>query len=160
EWRHGAFYPKRLPAARMLRHYASVFRSVEINYTFRTMPTEAAIAGWREQTPDGFRFALKANQRITHMRRLHGAGPVLDEFTGLARLLGDRLGPVLFQLPPTLPYDAGLLTAFIDQLPDGLAAAFEFRHESWAAARPLLAQRGIALCVTETDETAVADDEL
>jgi uncharacterized protein YecE (DUF72 family) len=152
EWRHGVFYPEGVTSSGMLGHYASVFGSVEINYTFRKMPSEATVAAWRRQTPDGFRFALKANQRITHIRRLAGAGDLLREFAARAALLGDRLGPVLFQTPPTLPYDEGLLRAFADELPDGLKAAIESRHPSWSAARAVLEERGIAVCVADTDE--------
>src|SRR5215831_651410 len=120
EWRHGVFYPEGVTASRMLRHYSSVFGSVEINYTFRKWPSEKVVDAWREQTPDGFRFAVKANQRITHTRRLANAGPDLREFATQARRLGDRLGPVLVQLPPNLPYDETLLRGFADDLPDGI----------------------------------------
>jgi uncharacterized protein YecE (DUF72 family) len=160
EWRHGVFYPEGVTASRMLRHYSSVFGSVEINYTFRKWPSEKVLDAWREQTPDGFRFAVKANQRITHTRRLAGAGADLREFAMQARRLGDRLGPVLVQLPPNLLYDAELLRAFADDLPDGILTAMEFRHESWAEARPVLDQRGIALCVADTDEAPATEEQL
>ena len=160
EWRHGVFYPEGVTASRMLRHYSSVFGSVEINYTFRKWPSEKVVDAWREQTPDGFRFAVKANQRITHTRRLANAGPDLREFATQARRLGDRLGPVLVQLPPNLLYDETLLRGFADDLPDGIITAMEFRHESWVDARPLLAERGIALCVADTDEAPAVEEQL
>jgi uncharacterized protein YecE (DUF72 family) len=160
EWRHGVFYPQGLPASGMLAHYATVFRSVEINYTFRKVPAATTIAAWRAQTPPGFRFTLKANQRITHGKRLRAAGPELPAFLELAAGLGDRLGPILFQCPPTLVYDREMIEAFIDALPPGLAAAMEFRHDSWRQAWPLLAQRGVARCVADTDDAAALPEEL
>ena len=160
EWRHGAFYPEGMPAGGMLAHYASVFGSVEINYSFRRLPSEKALTTWGEQTPVNFRFTLKANQRITHRRRLKDAGGELRTFVERARLLGDRLGPILFQCPPALTYDEGLLRAFAVDLPPDIAAAMEFRHPSWDAAWPLLAENGIARCVADTDEHAVAEAAL
>lgn len=160
EWRHGVFYPEGVTASRMLPHYASVFESVEINYTFRRFPSEATLRTWVAQTPDTFRFALKANQRITHSRRLRGAGADLADFHSRARELGPRLGPILFQLPPNLPYEAGLLEGFLDLLPPGLTAAMEFRHPSWRAAWDLLRERGIARCVADTDEEPAAEPDL
>jgi uncharacterized protein YecE (DUF72 family) len=160
EWRHGVFYPEGLPASRMLGHYAGVFRSVEINYTFRRFPSEATLAAWREQTPAGFRFTLKANQRITHSKRLRDARGEVAAFLARAAALGDKLGPVLFQCPPQLVYDAALLEAFADALPPGLAAAMEFRHPSWRRAWPFLAERGIARCVADTDDERAAAEHL
>jgi uncharacterized protein YecE (DUF72 family) len=160
EWRHGVFYPRGLPASGMLAHYATVFRSVEINYTFRKVPSETTIASWRAQTPPGFRFTLKANQRITHGKRLRAVGPELAAFLELAAGLGERLGPILFQTPPNLIYDQQLFEQFAGALPPGLAAAMEFRHESWRQAWPLLAERGIARCVADTDDAVAMPEQL
>ncbi len=159
EWKHGAFYPEGMPAGGMLAHYASVFGSVEINYTFRRLPSETTLTTWAEQTPESFRFTLKANQRITHHRRLTDAGE-LRTFVERARLLGDRLGPILFQCPPALTFNEQLIRAFADQVPPDIAAAMEFRHPSWDAAWPLLAERGIARCVADTDENEAAEPAL
>jgi uncharacterized protein YecE (DUF72 family) len=160
EWKHGAFYPEGMPAAGMLAHYASVFRSVEINYTFRRFPSEKTLAGWREQTPDGFRFTLKANQRITHTRRLKDAGDEVRAFVERAQVLGDRLGPILFQCPPGLKFDEAVIRAFADDVPPGVAAAMEFRHPSWEASWPLLAESGVARCVADVDDVEVPDAAL
>jgi uncharacterized protein YecE (DUF72 family) len=118
EWRHGVFYPEGLPASRMLSHYATLFRSVEINYTFRKFPSQKVLSSWLQQTPEGFRFTLKANQRITHVRRLRDVAGEVRAFMTEATVLGDRLGPVLFQCPPTVEYDAPLLATFLDGLRD------------------------------------------
>jgi uncharacterized protein YecE (DUF72 family) len=160
EWRHGVFYPEGLPASRMLSHYATLFRSVEINYTFRKFPSQKVLTAWLQQTPEGFRFTLKANQRITHVRRLRDVAGEVRAFMSEAAALGDRLGPVLFQVPPTVEYDQQLLAGFADGLPPGIASVMEFRHESWRAAWPFLAERGIARCVADTDDAAAREDEL
>ncbi|HVM11197.1 MAG TPA: DUF72 domain-containing protein [Actinomycetota bacterium] len=151
EWK-GVFYPPETKGEEMLPFYASRFRSVEVNYTFRRTPAETTLATWLERTPPGFRFTLKAHQRITHTRRLRDAEEPLGVFLERARRLGDRLGPTLFQLPPTFEHDPQALEAFLTLLPDDLRFAFEFRHPSWEAARPVLAERGVAWCVAETDE--------
>jgi uncharacterized protein YecE (DUF72 family) len=160
EWRHGAFYPEGLPAGGMLSHYASVFGSVEINYTFRRFPSEKTLVTWTEQTPDGFRFTLKANQRITHSRRLRDAGEEVRAFVERAQALGPRLGPILFQCPPALKFDESLIRAFADDVPSGVAAAMEFRDPSWVEAWPLLADSGIARCVADTDEAEATEEAL
>jgi uncharacterized protein YecE (DUF72 family) len=154
-WR-GSFYPEDLPKTRMLTHYASQLPTVEINYTFYRMPNAKTVAAWAAQTPDGFTFALKAPQRITHQKRLRGAGDDLRYFVDVAHALGAKLGPVLFQLPPNFKKDAARLHDFLEELPDGLRAAFEFRHASWSdddTAR-LLGDAGCALCCADTDEEA------
>ena len=159
-WMHGVFYPEQVKAAGRLAHYASVFNSVEINCTFRRFPSDKLLNGWRGQVPDGLRFALKANQRITHLRRLAGAGEDVRSFVERAGLLGERLGPVLFQCPPSLRYDASLIGEFVDTVPPGVLAAMEFRHPSWTAARDLLDSHAVAWCVAETDEHDPAPDEM
>jgi uncharacterized protein YecE (DUF72 family) len=160
EWKHGVFYPEGLKNAEMLSYYAGRFRSVEINYTFRRFPTEKTLATWREQTPDGFVFTLKANQRITHVKRLADADDEVRDFLERASVLGERLGPILFQCPPSLKYDRGLLEAFVGYLPPTVRAVMEFRHPSWTQARDLLLEQGVAWCVAETDEKDPGPDEL
>lgn len=155
EWL-GRFYPPKLAGANMLGYYAQRLPAVEINYTFRAMPRRAMLEGWAAKTPADFRFALKAPQRITHFARLRDAGETLDYFIQTAQALGDRLGPVLFQLPPDLARDDTLLSDFIAKINHRVQAAFEFRHSSWFAAPVLDAMRagGAALCIAETEKLA------
>ncbi|HUJ27201.1 MAG TPA: DUF72 domain-containing protein [Myxococcales bacterium] len=152
-WR-GIFYPDELPAKKMLTYYASHFDTVEINYSFYRKPTPKTLANWAAQVPPGFRFALKAWQRITHQKRLKEAAELVTAFAEVARELGGRLAPVLYQLPPNLKADAPLLRDFLNQLPRDLRAAFEFRHESWFNDDTYAALRdaGAALCIAESDE--------
>lgn len=151
EWK-GAFYPEGLPDAEMLAYYSSRFPSVEINYTFRRHPSEKTLRTWLERTAPGFRFALKAHQRITHTHRLADADEAVSAFLGRVRVLGDRLGPLLFQCPPSLRFDRGLIEAFLASLPPTFRYAMEFRHPSWEEARPILEAQGVAWCVADTDE--------
>ena len=155
EWK-GSFYPEDLPAAEMLRFYASRLPAVEINNTFYRMPRAEMLAQWAEQVPDGFRFALKAPQRITHHRRLKDASDSVDFFFQVASTLGDRFGPTLFQLPPNLKKDLPRLTDFLAQLPAASACAFEFRHESWFddSVYDALRSSGRALCLAEDEDLA------
>ncbi len=163
-WKHGVFYPEELKNREMLAYYSSQLSSVEINYTFRRWPTEKSLATWREQARDGFVFTLKANQRITHFKRLADTDDDVRDFLERARVLRDRLGCVLFQCPPTLQYDRGLIEAFVGYLPPAGAGtprfAMEFRHPSWSAARELLLEQGVAWCVAETDEADPKPEDL
>jgi uncharacterized protein YecE (DUF72 family) len=159
-WKHGVFYPEGLKNREMLSYYASVFPSVEINYTFRRFPTEKSIASWRDETPEGFRFTLKANQRITHFKRLKDADDDVRDFLDRGRMLGSRLGTVLFQCPPSLKFDEPLIMSFVGYLPPDVRAVMEFRDPSWRAARDLLLQQGVAWCVAETDENDPEPDDL
>ena len=156
EWK-GSFYPADLPQARMLAHYATLLGSVEINYTFRRLPTEKVLEGWRAQTPEGFRLTLKAPQRITHVKRLVDVGDEVDELVRRSVGLGNRLGVLLFKLPPTLRYRREVLEGFLQGLPPVVRAAVEFRHESWAdpEVAELLEAHGVALCAAETDARAL-----
>jgi uncharacterized protein YecE (DUF72 family) len=144
EWRKGVFYPEDLKKDDMLAYYSSQLSSVEINYTFRRFPSEKTLTTWRERAADGFVFTLKANQRITHWKKLKDVGDDVRDFLARASLLEDRLGCVLFQCPPTLVYDADLLEGFLATLPSfgGPAFAMEFRHASWAEARARLLEAG------------------
>ncbi|HJU12817.1 MAG TPA: DUF72 domain-containing protein, partial [Candidatus Binataceae bacterium] len=136
--------------------YAERLPTVEINYTFRAMPRRAMLEGWAAKTPASFRFALKAPQRITHFARLRDTGETLDYFFDTAQTLGERLGPVLFQLPPDLPRDDSLLADFIAQIGGRIRPAFEFRNASWFAAPTFetLRSGGAALCIAETEKLA------
>jgi uncharacterized protein YecE (DUF72 family) len=133
DWR-GTFYPQRLPVRRWLEFYVTRYATVEINNTFYSLPGEATFEKWRDQTPAGFVVTVKASRFITHIRRLRAAGDSVELFWSRARLLGDRLGPVLFQLPPRFGADVGLLRGFLGLLPHGLRGAFEFRDPSWESA--------------------------
>src|SRR5689334_13077278 len=130
EWK-GSFYPATLPTAKMLPYYAERFTTVEINYTFYRSPTEKIVAGWSEATPERFKLTLKAPKRITHDARLRDCADLVGYFVDTAVTLGSKLGAILFQLPPYLRKDLALLDAFLPTLPQGLRAAFEFRHASW-----------------------------
>jgi uncharacterized protein YecE (DUF72 family) len=151
-WR-GAFYPEDLPAREMLRFYGRAFATVEINNTFYRMPTPSLLAGWKPQTPAGFRFALKAPQRITHELRLRDAAEPTARFCAVAAILGPKQGPILFQLPPHLRADAARLKDFLDALPGGADAAFEFRHPTWFTddVYALLDAHRAALCIADSE---------
>lgn len=150
----GPFYPPGLPRGQLLRHYATRFDTVEINYSFHKKPTVEIVQGWAAQVPDDFRFALKAWKRITHHQRLRGTGPAVAAFLKVVRALGPRLAPILYQLPADLPPDLPLLRAFLQTLPPDLPAAFEFRHPEWLtdATFTALADAGAALCVGDSEE--------
>ena len=154
EWK-GSFYPEKLPATRMLEYYSRRLGSVEINNTFYRMPRAEMLEKWASQVPDDFAFVLKANRRITHMKRLKDAGEPVEYLVRTATgALGDRLGPILFQLPPYLRADLGRLRDFLAVLPDGVRAAFEFRHDSWFTDEvyQALADRGAALVTADTGD--------
>jgi uncharacterized protein YecE (DUF72 family) len=156
EWR-GAFYPEGLAAAKMLPYYAARFPTVEVNATFYRMPTPKIVAGWAARVPEAFVFALKAPQRITHFARLRDVTDPVAFFCESARTLGPRLGPLLFQLPPTFAADLARLEAVLALLPADLRAAFEFRHPSWFAepvyARLRAANAALAIVDTEAGAT-------
>jgi len=152
------FYPDKLTAKKFLNHYASRLNGVEINYTFRRLPSASTLENWAAETPPGFVFAMKAHQRITHIQRLKPS-----EFTGLFFKAVDplrsarRLGPVLFQLPPNLKADLALLESFVATLPEDFRIAFEFRNTSWLVddVYRVLEKRGISLCLAESDKLTV-----
>ncbi|HEY6393856.1 MAG TPA: DUF72 domain-containing protein [Candidatus Binataceae bacterium] len=152
----GGFYPEKLPASKMLEYYAERMPTVEINYTFHAMPVSRMLEGWASRTPVSFRFALKAPQRITHFTRLRGARETTDTFIERASIMGERLAPALFQLPPDFKQDLELLRDFLAQLKGKLRAAFEFRNQTWFNDSVLsaLADNGAALCIAETDKLA------
>ena len=130
----GPFYPEDLPTSRWLAHYIQHFPTVEINNSFYRQPTASAWQLWRRSVPDGFRFAVKANRFITHIKRLRDSGEPVRRFLDGACLLDDRLGPILYQLPPNFHRTAeneARLALFLNILPRRLQHVFEFRHESW-----------------------------
>jgi uncharacterized protein YecE (DUF72 family) len=153
-WR-GPFYPEDLPKTKMLAYYASRFDTVEINYTFYRRPTAKLLSVWASQVPERFRFALKAWQAITHRARLRES-ELASGFVEVARSLGPRLAPILYQLPPNLKADVPLLRDFLHHLPRELPAAFEFRHETWFSDDTFgaLQEFGTALCIAESDQLA------
>jgi uncharacterized protein YecE (DUF72 family) len=153
EW-IGSFYPPKLPAARMLQFYAERLPTVELNNTFYRMPNEALVRGWNERTPASFRFVLKAPRQMTHIRKLVDCADALARFLTVAGTLGDKLGPLLFQLPPTFQRDVDRLAAFLQLLPKGVRTAFEFRHPSWfdESTYGALRAHGAALCIAEVDD--------
>ncbi|MEJ2237931.1 MAG: DUF72 domain-containing protein [Gemmatimonadales bacterium] len=153
EWK-GTFYPEKIAATDMLRFYAQHFKTVEINNTFYRMPNEKTLVQWSDQVSDHFAFAIKASRRITHLKRLQG---VEDEMSYLLRtvvVLGPKLGPLLFQLPPNLKKDSGRLRAFLELVPNGCRAALEFRNESWFddEVYELLSSSNVALVISDTEE--------
>jgi uncharacterized protein YecE (DUF72 family) len=130
EWK-GSFYPTGLPTDDMLRHYAERFPTVEINNSFYRIPKEKVLLEWAAQVPAGFRFVLKASRRITHINRLGDEDGSLGYFLRTVNVLGERLGPTLFQCPPSLRKDIGRLREFLTLVPRTWRAALEFRHGSW-----------------------------
>jgi uncharacterized protein YecE (DUF72 family) len=156
-----AFYPAKLAAAKFLGYYAGRLNSVEVNFTFRRFPTEKLLRGWIEATPPEFQFAIKAHQKITHILRLReAAGFTADFVASLQPLAGaQKLGPVLFQLPPFLKCDVSLLREFLASWPRHLRATFEFRHASWFCDEVFAALREakVALCLAESEKLETPD---
>ena len=149
-----SFYPEDLPAARRLGFYADRLPAVEINNTFYRMPSAPMLGGWAAQVSESFRFALKAPRRITHAKGFAFEPEAVAHLFQVAESLGDRLGPVLFQLPPWLRKDVGRLRALLAALPPGRRAAVEFRHPSWLDEEVFAALRAsdIALCGADFDD--------
>jgi uncharacterized protein YecE (DUF72 family) len=148
----GRFYPEDLPASKMLRHYASKLSTVEINYTFRRMPTEKAVTTWAAQVGADFRFALKAPFWIANQRK--SSAKALAPFLELTSLLGARRGPILFQFPVGMKKDLPRLQSFLAAVPRGVKAAFDLQDESWQedAVYQALADAGAALCLNDSSE--------
>lgn len=153
EWR-GSFYPADLDASEMLGFYATRLGTVEINNTFYQTPKAELLERWASAVTPTFRFALKASRRISHVRRLKDASEEVGYFFYAAERLGEKLGPVLFQLPPFVRKDAGVLRDFFATLPKAARAAFEFRHPSWFDDEifTILNEHGAALCGGDSDE--------
>jgi len=153
EWK-GNFYPDDLPDKQMLRFYGERFRSVEINNTFYRMPKESVLEAWAAEVPADFKFVLKAPQRITHIQRLKESADSVSYLLKVAGALKERLGPLLFQLPPYLKKDLPRLAEFLKLLPADRRSAFEFRHESWFDEEVfgLLREHQAALCIAEAED--------
>lgn len=153
EWK-GPFYPEDLAASAMLGWYADRLPAVEINNTFYRMPKPSVLESWADQVGEDFRFVLKASRRITHFKRLKDVEDEVDFFLRSAATLGERLGAVLFQLPPNMLKDVDRLECVLGQLGDPRRAAFEFRHRSWSDpdVAECLANHGAALCAADTEE--------
>jgi uncharacterized protein YecE (DUF72 family) len=152
EWK-GSFYPEDLPDKKMLHFYGERFRTVEINNTFYRMPKASVLEAWATEVAADFKFVLKASQRITHFQRLKDAGDSVSYLLKVAAALKEKLGPLLFQLPPHLKKDAARLREFLALLPEQPRAAFEFRHQSWFDDEILevLRHHNAALCIAEAE---------
>ena len=153
EWK-GSFYPAKLPQKEMLSYYAQHFAAVEINSSFRKLPTASDVESWVRQAPKDFRFALKAPQSITHFKRLNDVSEATAALLSTMALLGARRGPVLFQLPPNFKKDLPRLKSFLSLLGRQTLAAFEFRHPSWLDEEVFACLRTsrCALCIADVDE--------
>jgi len=153
EWKP-SFYPEDLPRKKFLQYYATRFRSVELNNTFYRIPNANTIATWGAATPDGFRFALKAPRKITHNERLKIPSEALNFFLQSASGLKQRLGALLFQLPPFFGSDNERLSEFLGSLSHDIPVALEFRHESWFTEDiyRILEKNGAALCINDGDD--------
>ena len=152
EWK-GSFYPEKLPAKERLAFYATRLTTVEINNTFYRTPKTSVVENWREQVGGDFRFVLKASQRLTHQKRLKDCAAELAHTLEVYRVMQERLGPVLFQLPPHFKQDLARLEAFLELVPADIQAAFEFRNESWFGedTYDLLRAKNAALVVSDMD---------
>jgi len=153
EWK-GSFYPEKIPAAEMLSYYASRLPAVELNNTFYRLPQRTMVESWKTQVPKDFRFSVKATQRITHFKRLKDAAAETQFMLETVSALEDRLGVVLFQLPPNMKKDLERLETFLRDLPAETPAAFEFRHPTWFDddVIELLRSHKRVLCVSDTDD--------
>ncbi len=147
-WR-GVFYPQGLATTRWLAYYVEHFPTVELNNTFYRFPTEKALQGWRDNAPQGFCYAVKVNRYLTHLKKLQGIEKSLERFLDALRLLGDKLGPLLHQLPPYWGCNVSRLRAYLSLLPGDLRHVFEFREPSWLNDEvfDLLAAEGMAVCL-------------
>ena len=145
------FYPEKLPARDQLAYYAQHFSTVELNNSFYRQPTRERFVAWGEQAPPGFLFAVKGSRYITHIKRLAVEPKSIDLVVDAARRLGDKLGPILFQLQANLHLDLERLERFVDMLPVDLRFTIEFRHDSWLvpAVFDLLRAHRIALCIPD-----------
>ena len=155
----GPFYPEDLPQKEMLRFYASQLPAVEINNTFYRLPKASVVESWAAQVPDHFRFVIKASRRITHSKRLKEAGDETSYLLSTLASLGEKLGAVLFQLPPNLACDLPRLERFLASLPEGTPSVFEFRHASWQddAVLACLREHDAALCLAESDDSGAPE---
>lgn len=147
-WR-GRFYPEKLSKTRWLEFYAKHFTTVELNNSFYRLPSENAFANWRDSSPAGFTFATKVSRFITHIKRLKNTQEAMETFLSRAKILEDKLGPLLYQLPPNMHRNDGILEAFVSGLPQGIKHVIEFRHQSWFEEEifKILRRYNIGFCV-------------
>jgi len=147
-WRH-RFYPEKLAKPKWLEFYAANFTTVELNNSFYRLPSEAAFATWRDSSPVNFTFAVKVSRFITHIKRLRDTEEAVEKFISRAQILGEKLGPLLYQLPPNMHRDDERLESFLSILPQGMKHVFEFRHQSWLEEPvfKILDKYNIGLCV-------------
>ena len=150
----GPFYPKTLPDKQMLNFYGTCFRTVEINYTFKTTPKTSVLEGWAAAVPHDFQFVLKASQQISHVKRLKDVGDLVSHFLEVTGVLAERRGPLLVQLPPNMKKDVARLGAFLALIPSPHRVAMEFRHPSWFDEEVfgLLRDHRAALCLADADD--------
>jgi uncharacterized protein YecE (DUF72 family) len=155
------FYAAKLPAAKFLGYYSTRLNCVEINYTYRQLPSLSTLTKWVAATPEGFLFCPKAHMRLTHILKLKEAGAFTEVFLRSVDPLrtARRLGPILYQLPPTLKCDSALLAGYLSTLPSDLRFAFEFRHTSWLTEEifDLLRKHNVALCLAESEDLKVPE---
>ncbi len=151
-WR-GPFYPEKFPASRMFDFYAERFDTVELNNTFYRLPPVTGVNHWRESAPANFRFAVKGSRYLTHMKKLKDPEPGIEKFFERVDLLGDKLGPVIFQLPPFWDADPGRLDAFLQALPRGKRYSVELRNPTWlnSVVYDVLRRHNAAFCIFEID---------
>jgi len=156
-WR-GTFYPQGLPVARWLEHYAQVFDCVEVNGSFYRLPKRSTFIDWAARTPSEFRFAVKGSRFITHYKRLREPREHVERFFDAATGLGEKLGPVLWQLPPDFARDDHVLDEFLEHLPRFSLNTFEFRHESWLVEPifEMLRRHGVSLCIPDHPKMPIA----
>lgn len=152
-WR-GDFYPQALPKTKWLEFYAQTFSTVELNNSFYHLPSENAFDNWRQGTPPGFIFAIKVSRLITHLKKLRNVATALDNFIARSELLEEKLGPLLYQIPPNMHRNDDVLEAFLASLQRGRQHVFEFRHQSWLEPEVfrLLSRHNAALCVFNMPE--------
>ena len=159
EWK-GTFYPHKIKGAEMLPFYASHFNSVELNSTFYRLPRAETFQTWAQSVPDDFTFVVKASRRITHFSRLKNSeGASVEYLFRMASYLGTKLGPVLFQCPPSFAKDADRLREFLASIPANHPAVFEFRHASWVddEVAGILRDAGACWCIAEDEEDQIEE---
>lgn len=152
EWK-GSFYPEKFSQKKMLEFYSQRFSTVEVNYTFRQLPTAKVVEAWAQQVPESFRFVLKGSQSITHFKRLRNAEKETDDFLEVAGVLQKQLGPILLQLPPNFKKDVSRLDAFLKHLAGRAKVAFEFRNATWfdEEVYDCLRAHSAVLCVSDRE---------
>jgi uncharacterized protein YecE (DUF72 family) len=148
DWRN-RFYPKELPKNKWLEYYACHFPTVELNNSFYRLPSEDAFTNWYNSSPADFAFAVKVSRFITHIKRLKNSEEAVDNFVKRAGILGNKLGPLLYQLPPSLHRNDDTLESFLSSLPRGFKHVIEFRHQSWLVKEvfEILQKHNAGLCV-------------